>query len=216
VRSRRRAALTPVLAATLAFGGCAHEVVWLGDPAPELESPLVRSPLTVGVVAGEFSKSRLDPRGVLDRFASDLRSAALFEGIMYPVPPGVEPTWEIRLTASDSAVEPTANLWWSALASAVPPAALFVTLRSEYTLELEALVVRERTLVTTYRAQAAIQNRWQPYANTAEAGANGVQVAVSGATREILAALSRDLPRLAEADRPYVPGSSMHPWEHEQ
>jgi hypothetical protein len=216
VRSRRRTTLILALAGTLVCAGCAHEVVWLGEPAPEFESPLVRSPLTVGVVAGEFSNSRLDPRGVLDRFAADLRQAALFEGIMYPVPPGVEPTWEIRLTASDTAVEPNANLWWSALASALPPAALFVTLRSDYTLELEALVVRERTLVTSYRAQAAIQNRWQPYANTAEAGANGVQIAVSGATREILAALSRDLPRLAEADQSYVPGSSMKLWEHEQ
>ncbi len=199
---RRRAVLAATLVGGLALVGCAHEVVWLGQPAPEVEAPLVRSPLTVGVVAGEFGASRLEPRGVLDRFASDLRAAALFEGIMYPVPPGVEPTWEIRLTASDRAEEPATNFWWSALASAVPPAALFVTLRSDYTLELEALVVRERALVSTYRAQAAIQNRWQPYANTARAGANGVEVAVGGATREILAALSRDLPRLAEADHP--------------
>ncbi len=201
MRSRRRAALSGILVGSVALLGCSHEVVWLGEPAPEVEPPLVRSPLTVGVVAGEFSRSRLDSRGVLDRFARELRAAELFEGIMYPVPPGVEPSWEIRLTASDSAVEPNANFWWSALAGALPPAALFVTLRSDYTLELEALVVREHALVTTYRAQAAIQNRWQPYANTAEAGANGVEVAVSGATREILAALSRDLPRLAEADR---------------
>ncbi len=120
---------------------------------------------------------------------------------MYPVPEGVTPTWEIELSGTDTVAEPDSNFWKAALAAALPPAALFVTLENDYTLRLEALVLKNRVLVESYAAEEPIRNRRQFYANETRAAAEGMEVAVEGASQRVLAALARDLARLLEADR---------------
>jgi hypothetical protein len=159
-------------------------------------------PLTVAVVLGAFDQSRLEGPGVVERFARALREAAIFEGVMFPVPEGAAPTWELQLAASDSAFEPDANFWKAALAAAVLPLAFAVHLESDYTLELEALLVRRRELLATYTATARIRHRYQLQADRVAMNAEGFEVAVAGATRQILVSLARDAERLRrDADR---------------
>ena len=155
----------------------------------------------MAVRPGAFDGSRLPADAVVDRFASQLRAAGLFQGVMYPVPEGVIPTWEIELSGTDRVVEPDSNFWKSALAAALPPAALFVTLENDYTLRLEALVLKNRVLVESYAGEEPVRNRRKLYANKTRASAEGMEVAVRGASQRVLAALARDLPRLLEADR---------------
>jgi hypothetical protein len=175
--------------------------VWL-EPEPEqIVGPAIPAPLTVGVRGGSFERCQLDERAVVERFAEELRGAQIFQGVMYPVPPDVIPTWELELSASDEASEPDSNFWKSALASALPPAALFVRLQSDYTLRLEALALRDRVLVQSYATEVPIRNRWQAYANTAVAGEAAADAAVRGATRRILDAVARDLARWTTANR---------------
>ena len=119
--ARGRGSLLAVVAALCA--GCGHEAIWLGpEPAavPASEQP---APLTLALRAGGFESSRLEAAGVLERFERALRGSGLFQAIMYPIPAGADPTWEIELSASDSAAEPDSNFWKSALASALPPLA---------------------------------------------------------------------------------------------
>jgi hypothetical protein len=189
-----------VLAALLA--ACAHESVWLGDPQPSWDQPAAApAGLTMAVVLGSFEESRADSGGIIDRFTSALRDAHLFQGVMYPVPAGVEPTWKLRLSGSDSAFEPNSNFWKSALAHAVLPIAFFVTLENDYTLELEALVIKDGTLFRSYRGEAVIRNRYQIQAPRQNVDAEGMELAVGGATQAILAQLAGDLPELLASDR---------------
>ena len=197
---RGRSSLLAVVAALCA--GCSHQAIWLGGEPVEVSAPGQPAPLTVALRAGGFERSRLEPAGVLDRFEGALRGSGLFQSIMYPIPAGADPTWEIELSASDSATEPNSNFWKSALASALPPVALFVKLENDYTLRLEALLVRDRVLVKSYGGEAPTRNRYGPYANLAEVSLEGVELAVDGASRQILAALAADLDGLLEADRP--------------
>lgn len=186
---------------TLTLLACSHEVVWRGDePAPKLETAPEPSPLVVAVRLGSFDNSRLPPLAVLDRFASQLRQARLFQGVMYPIPPGVEPTWEIELSGSDETFEPGSNRWKWAISRLLPPTAPFVTLRSDYTLRLEALVVRDRVLVKSYVGTAPVQTRRDAFASDTEAAAAGMEFAVAGATRQILNAIGRDLIHLEAVD----------------
>jgi hypothetical protein len=180
----------------LAFAGCSHQVAWLGDApgdVPELELPV---PLTVAVVLGSFDESRLEGAGVVERFARALRDAEMFQGVMFPVPAGAAPTWELQLAGNDSAVEPDSNFWKGALAAALFPLAFAVHLENDYTLELEALLLRRREVLASYTATARIRHSYQYYANRIEMSAAGFELAVTGASREILAALARDAERL--------------------
>lgn len=184
-----------------ALCGCGHEALWLG-PEPGPVTPVGHpAPLIVALRPGGFEASRLESEGVVRRFEAALRDARLFQAILFPVPPGVDPTWEIELSASDTASEPDSNFWKSALAT-LPPVAPFVKLESDYTLRLEALLVRNRVVVGSYVGEAPIRYRWGPYANRAMASLEGMELAVGGASRAILSAIAADLDRLAEVDRP--------------
>jgi hypothetical protein len=196
---RTRLAVWPLLLAAIA--ACAHEVVWQGDEPDAIPVAAEPAALTMAVGPGSFEKARLTAAGVTERFARTLRDAGLFQGVMYPVPPGVSPTWEIELTGRDSIHEPDSNFWKAALAAALPPLALVLTLENDYTLELEALVLYERELVVSYRGTAPIRHRYQRYADRRMVDLEGVELAVARATEMILAALARDLERLLEEDR---------------
>jgi hypothetical protein len=189
------------LGALLLLAGCAREVLLVSPDAGSLDPPSIPVPLTVSILPGSFEKSRLRPEGVLERFADALRDARLFEGVLYPVPSGVTTRWEIELLAGDEAFEPDSNFWKSALAAALFPTAVFVKLENDYALRLEALLLQDRVVVGSYLGEARIRHRYGPYANRQAADAEGVEVAVSTATRLALGALAADLDRIEQANR---------------
>ncbi len=192
---KSRAATT--LFALLALCGCAYQVIPLGDEPPAITPPEAPLSLTVAVREGSFDNSQLNPNGILDFFAEELREARLFEGVMYPIPPGVHATWELEIAASDSGVEPDSNFWKSFLAYALPPLSLGIYLQNDYTLELQALLLRDRHLVETYRSRATIRHRYQTNAPRAKMQAEALDLLARRATRQILAEVAADADRLA-------------------
>ena len=192
-----------LLSALVALGsGCAHEVVLLEPSTPVSQATEAPQPpayplgLTVSVLPGAFDRCRLQPRGVLERFAAALREARLFQGILFPVPANVQTTWEIEIVAADSAYEPDSHLWKAFLATAILPAAFFVKLQNDYTLELEALLLENRVVVGSYRGEARIRHRYGQYANRSTIDAEGVEIAVRAATEGVLARMRADLERI--------------------
>ena len=71
-----------------------------------------------------------------------------------------------------------------------------IKLENDYTLELEALLLRRREVVGTYTGKARIRHRYNRYANRAEVNAAGVEAAVRRATRGVLAGLAADAERI--------------------
>ncbi len=180
---------------------CGHEVLRLTDESPSLAPLVAPIPLTVAVTAGSFERSRLNADGVTALFAKELRKARIFQGVMFPIPPGAKPRWEIELAGSDSAVEPSSNFWKSAIASALPPLALVLSFENDYSLELEALLLDEREIIASYFGEARIRHRYQNYADRVEMEVEGVEVVVADATRHILASLSRDARQLEQLNQ---------------
>ena len=190
------------LAALLALGtACAHQTLRIGPEPPAIVAPATPAPFTLGIGVASFDRTRLEGDAVAERFVRALRNARLVQAVMYPVPAGADPVWELELTGRDEATEPDSNFWKSALAAGLVPLAPFMTLENDYTLRLEALVLRRRQLVGSYAGEARIQHRYGPYANKAKMGADGFELAVREATRALLADLSAHLPDLLEADR---------------
>ncbi len=186
------------LIALLVLAGCAHEVIEVDAEAPPIATPSVPLPLTVAVREGSFERSHLNPGGIMTHFADELRASRVFQGVMYPVPRGAEPRWEIQLAAVDGGSEPDSNFYKSAVATALFPLAFFIWLENDYTLELEALLLRDRELVASYSAAATIRHRYQLQANRAEMQAEGLETLARGVTREILAAIAADSARIEE------------------
>ena len=118
------------LVALLVLAGCAHEVIEVDAEAPPIATPSVPLPLTVAVREGSFERSHLNPGGVMTHFADELRASRVFQGVMYPVPRGAEPRWEIQLAAVDGGSEPDSNFYKSAVASALFPLACFIWLEN--------------------------------------------------------------------------------------
>lgn len=189
-----RRLLALLVAAPLA--ACSHDVLWVGESPPVLPKSESRVPLTVGVAFGSFEDTRVQGDAVVERFAAALREAELFQAVMFPIPPGVYPGWELRLAGSDGAFEPNSNFWKAAVAAALIPLASVIYLENDYTLELEALLVHGREVVATYPASAHVRLRYQLWANKLEVDRDALELAVSGATRQILSELSRDAERL--------------------
>ena len=189
---------TARLLATLlvVFSGCAHEVVHLDENQLPIEPLPVPIGLTVAVVAGSFDRSRINPAGVSEVFARELEEARLFQGVMFPVPPGADPTWELELAGSDRAFEPGSNRWKSFLVTLLPPLGFVIWLENDYTLELQALLLKNRELIRSYTATASIRHRYQYSANRMKMEVAGVETVVGGATRSILDAIARDAVRL--------------------
>jgi len=201
-RGSARLALLAVACIALLTSGCTGQVLWLGDPAPPLSAPpLEPLGITVAVGVRSFEATRIAEQGVIDRFAAGVRAADLFVGVMYPIPPGADPAWELQLIARDSASEPNSNLWRSALVSFFFPAAWFVSLESEYVLDLEVLLVRRKQVIGTYTTRGHIKYVYQAYANRPQLEQTGVETIVSRATENLLAALTADASRIAAEDR---------------
>ncbi|MCZ6568804.1 MAG: hypothetical protein O7B23_01435 [Deltaproteobacteria bacterium] len=196
------AKLTPlVLLASTWLLACSHEVVRLQaappSPAP-LQAPL---PLTVAISLGSFERALLVNGVALTTiYARQLRKSGLFEGVMFPVPLGAEPRWEIELSGWDSASEPNSNFWKGLLAT-LPPLALFITFQNDYTLQLEALLLDDREIVASYLGEASIRHRYKKYANRVDMNIEALEVTVRDATSRIVGALVQDVRRLAQLNQ---------------
>ncbi len=190
-----------VLLASTWLLACSHEVVRLQDapsiPAPP-ESPL---PMTVAVSLGSFERALLvNGVALTTLYARQLRESGLFEGVMFPVPVGAEPRWELELSGWDSASEPNSNFWKGLLAT-LPPLALFIRFQNDYTLQLEALLLDDREIIASYMGEASIRHRYKKYANRVDMNIEALEVTVRDAAGRIVEALVRDLPRLEELNQ---------------
>ncbi len=197
MRGRNRIAriLGSLLLAT-SLGGCAYQVIPMSETPPAFAPPETPLYLTIAVREGSFEKSALNPNGILEYFANELRDARLFQGVIHPTPPDVTPIWELEIAASDGGIEPNSNFWKGFVSNVLPPL-LFVTyLQNDYTLELQALLLRNRELVETYRAESVIRHRYQAYANKQQMQAEALDLLARRATREILGKIAADAARL--------------------
>jgi hypothetical protein len=189
-----------ILVAALLASACAHEVVWLGDepPAqPGLKQPL---PFTVAVGVQAFPLKRIREDAFLEDFVGRLKSSRVFQGVIFPVEPGFETIWELKLVARESAFEPNSNIWKSALATAFLPAAFALYLESEYTLDLEALLTRRKVVVASYPVQGKVRYRYQRNANLQVVDLEGIQTIVDRTSRQLLAKIADDAERLLRED----------------
>lgn len=188
-----RLALVATAALPLALGvGCAHEVIWIGDEPAAVAARDAPLPMTVAVGVRSFEAERLAQRGVVERFARELRETGLFQGVMYPVPSDARPMWEIELLARDAGAEPDSNFWKAGLAAFLFPLAFAIYLEDEYTLDVEALLVRNREIVRTYAVEGRIRNRYQPYANKGELRIEGAETILRNTIRALIDAMARD------------------------
>jgi hypothetical protein len=196
-----RIAPFPALAWLALSSACAHQVIELGDPPAPIVAPAAPLGFTVTVGAGSFDASRLSPEGVALHFADGLRAARLFAGVIHPAPRGFDPVWEIELSARDGGHEPDSNFWKALVGNALPPLLLFVHLENDYELELTALLLHRREIVSTYRARSAIRHRYQAYADRAAMEREALASLARRTSQAIQAELAADLERLRLADR---------------
>ncbi|MCP4005361.1 MAG: hypothetical protein GY725_14305 [bacterium] len=185
------------LLCTLAvFCSCAYQVLPMGESPPALSPPDPPLRLTVAVREGSFDQSNLNGDAIVAHFADELRQSRVFEGVMHPMPADIDPMWQLELSASDGGVEPDSNFWKGFFTQAVPPVAIFVYFQNDYTLELQALLLKNRKLVETYRARSTIRHRYQIYANKKRMQTEALDTLARTATRQVLAELKRDADRL--------------------
>ena len=194
-------AVLAAIAVLWLVSACAWEVIDLSEPTPALSTGGERLDFTVAVVPGSFDASRLLADGVTEHFARELRDAELFQAVMHPVPQGARPIWQIELAARDEAREPDQNFWKSFAASALPPVALFVHFENDFSLELRALLLRNRELVATYVGRGSIRHRYQTYADRQGMEAQALDRLARRATAEIIAGVVADAGRLRAEDR---------------
>ncbi len=192
----------PLLLASMWLLACSHEIVRLkaapSAPAPP-ESPL---PMTVAIALGSFERALLvNGVALTTLYARQLRNSGLFEGVMFPVPLGAEPRWEIELSGWDAAREPNSNFWKGLFATLLPPLALFFTFQNDYTLQIEALLLDDREIVASYLGEASIRHRYKNYANRVDMNIEALEVTVRDATSHIVGALVRDVRRLEQLNQ---------------
>ncbi len=197
------AKLTPlVLLASTWLLACSHEIVRLQDAPPTPAPPESPLPMTVAISLGSFERALLvNGVALTTLYARQLRKSGLFEGVMFPVPLGAEPRWEIELSGWDSASEPNSNFWKGLFATLLPPLALFITFQNDYTLQLEALLLDDREIVASYLGEASIRHRYKNYANRVDMNIEAVEITVQDATSRIVEALVRDVRRLEQLNQ---------------
>ncbi len=197
------AKLTPlVLLVSTWLLACSHEIVRLQDAPPTPAPPESPLPMTVAISLGSFERALLvNGVALTTLYARQLRKSGLFEGVMFPVPLGAEPRWEIELSGWDSASEPNSNFWKGLFATLLPPLALFITFQNDYTLQLEALLLDDREIVASYLGEASIRHRYKNYANRVDMNIEAVEVTVQDATSRIVEALVRDVRRLEQLNQ---------------
>ncbi len=153
--------------------------------------------MTVAVSVRSFEARGLSERGLSDRFAGELRAGRFFQGVMHPVPIGADPVWEIQLLVQDSLSGSDENFWKEFWANLFPPAAFFIWMETEYTLELEALLVKNREVVRSYASEGRIRNRYQARVDERALMRDGLELVVRNTVRSTLHALEQDLGTIA-------------------
>ncbi len=198
----RRALLSAVLIVlACAATSCAYEVAWLGDEPKPFAAPIPPLGWTVGVGVQSFeAKYALEP-GVTERFVKELRGARLFESVLYPIPAGFDPVWELRLLVRETFVDPSSNFWKAVLNGIFFPARFFVYSDEEYALDVEAILTRRDQVVGTYAARGPIRYRYQAYSDELKREAEGVDLILARTTQEIFRQIAADASRLDAEDR---------------
>jgi hypothetical protein len=183
------------------LAGCASQVQLLSGETSAVAAPAAPLPMTVAIGVRAFEATGIKERGLSDRFASALRDAKLFQAVMYPIPAGANPRWELQLLVRDSATEPNSNFWKSAVASAFLPAAFVIWLESEYMLSMEVLFLQRSEILASYTAESQVRYRWQLNANKLELAAEGAESVIQHTVRQILAQLVASAPQLTRSSR---------------
>jgi len=179
--------------------GCAHDVIWLGDEPPPYIPPEQPIGFTVAFGVQSFEAKRLLEPGFVDRFATALREAELFAGVIHPIPPGFEPMWELKLLVRDELYDPDINFWKSAFASLAFPFRFLVHMEEDYTVYVEALITRRGEVVGSYSAKAPVRHRFQTYSPQKELEA--AELIIQRASAQVLAEIAADAARLDALDR---------------
>ncbi len=158
-------------------------------------------PLTIAVELRAFEAKGLDGRALTTRFAEQLRRSELFQAVMYPIPPGERPLWELELLVKDTRHDPDSNFWKGALVGALFPFAAVVHMEEDYTLEMEALLTRRAEIVRSYAAQGTIHERYQYYSDERERRLLALETVVDGVIRQLLALIAADAANISALDR---------------
>ena len=176
-------------------------MTWLGEePRPfAAPSPPLGWTIAVGVQSFE-AKYVLEP-GVTERFVKELRAARLFESVLYPIPPGLDPTWEMRLLVRETFADPSSNFWKAVLNGIFFPARFVVYSDEEYTLDVEVILTRRDAVVGTYAAHGPVRYRYQAYSDELKREAEGVDLILTRTTQEIFRQIAADAERLNAEDR---------------
>ena len=96
-------------AVLLVVSACSHQTLLLGPEPASVVAPSTPAPLTLGIGVASFDRTRLKGDVVAERFAREVRDSGLVQGVMYPVPAGADPLWELELVGHDSAHESSAT-----------------------------------------------------------------------------------------------------------
>ena len=202
--------LIPLVCSLSLATGCAHHTVFVEDGVEialdakthdggsPTRDPL---PLTVAVAVRSFEAERLREPVFVQRLSARLRDASVFQGVMYPIPPGVEPIWELQLLVKDGGAEPDSNFWKGAIATALPPAAFFVWFQNDYRLETQALLVRNREVVRSYETRGVIRHRYQQYADKSAISSQGLDALFESLSRDLVQKLRADADTIQREDR---------------
>jgi len=193
----RRCSALLLVSLLASLAACSHNVVWRGETHEPIAAPEPPLPMVVGVVVRSFEAERVAERGLVERFARQLEQKQLFQGVLFPVPADHTPRWELQLLVRDSAAEPESNFWKAAIGSVLVPAAWFITLRSEYELELQALLVQHGRVVGTYDATGELTYEFGLYANRQAMDIEGIEVMVSRVTGRVISDLAADADAIA-------------------
>lgn len=174
---------------------------WLGEDPKPFAPPNPPLGWTMAVSVQSFDAKYVLEPGVTQRFVKELRGARLFQSVLYPIPPDLDPVWEMRLLVRETFVDPTSNFWKAVLNGLILPARFFVYAQEEYTLDIEALLTRRDVVVGTYSAKGPIQYRYQSYSDELKREAEGVDLILARTTQEIFRQIAADASRLDAEDR---------------
>ncbi len=148
--------------------------------------------MTVALGLRAFEGNALDGDAILEHFVAELKGERLFQGVMYPIPPGADPVWELQLLGRGHDLEPNSNFWKAFFASALFPLAFVFHMRNDYTLELQAILVRNQEIVRTYTTESSVQYSYQINANQTLMRVEGAEILVGNAIRDLLAQIRKD------------------------
>ena len=183
-----------------ASASCAYEVAWLGAEPKPFVAPSPPLGWTIAVGVQSFEAKYVLEAGVAERFVKELRGARLFQSVLYPIPDGLDPVWEMRLLVRESFVDPPSNFWKAVLNGIFFPARFIVYSDEEYTLDVEAILTRRDEVIGTYSARGPIRYRYQAYAPELEREAKGVDLILTRTTGEIFRQIAADAARLDAED----------------